>query len=359
MERDVLVSVRRSLHPSRRVWRLVLLATLLGLVFVVDTLTPREIAVAVFYVAVILVGIELLSPRGVVALACVCVALTVLSLVLTSNGSREAGLANAVISVSAIAITTYLGLRLVAAIAAVHESHAQFTRVARLSSLGELTASIAHEVNQPLAAIVTSGQAASRWLDVNPPNVERARLSVDRVINDANRASDIVRRVRRLASGGPSQKQRISINTLILEAVNLAQGELERQAITLHLNLDQDAAIVDVDPVQIQQVIANLLLNAIDALQEVDTNRRELLVSSCSYAHNVVVSVADTGIGLSPDAQEHLFDTFWSTKENGVGIGLAISRTIVEAHGGRIWMTPQPDGAMLQFSLPGDQKEDA
>ncbi len=357
MGRGLIVNVKNSLR--RRVWRLALLAALLGCVFVVDTLTDREIAVAVFYVAVILVGIELVSPRGVAVLACVCVALTILSLALTSHGARDAGLANAVISVSAIAITTYLGLRLVAAVEAVHESRAQLARVARLTSLGELTASIAHEVNQPLTAIVTSGQACLRWMDQEPPNVERARLSVDRIITDANRASDVVTRVRRLASGGAPHKQRLSINAPILEAINLARSELERQAIVLQLDLAPDAPSVDVDPIQIQQVIANLVLNSIEALHEVEVSRRELSVSSCAEADNVVVAVADSGVGVSPDAQERLFDAFWSTKEDGVGIGLTISRTIIEAHGGRIWVTPRAHGAMLQFSLPRDQGQPA
>jgi signal transduction histidine kinase len=138
----------------------------------------------------------------------------------------------------------------------------------------------------------------------------------------------------------------------VLEAVNLARAELERQGITLHLDLAEQSGVVDIDSIQIQQVVANIILNSIEALHDVDVSKRELFVSSCSDGQRVMVSVADSGAGLSPDAQNRLFDAFWSTKKDGVGIGLTISRTIVEAHGGRLWMTPRPEGAMLQFSLP-------
>ncbi len=350
-----MVSLTRLPRRSRLALRLILLVGLLACVFVVDTVTDMEIAVAVFYVAVILVGIGLLPKRGVAALACACVVLTVLSLLLTPHGSREAGLANAAISISAIAITTYLGLRLVTAVDAVHESRAQLARIARLTSLGELTASIAHEVNQPLAAIVTSGHACLRWMDLDPPNLERARLSVGRMIDDANRASEVVARVRGLASGAAPHKQWLSVNAAITEAIDLARGELDRQSISIELNLAGDAPAVWADPIQLQQVFANLILNSVEAMHDAAADKRDLKVSSWSESGSVVVTVADSGVGLSPDAQNRLFDAFWSTKEGGVGIGLTISRSIIEAHGGRISATPRPIGAMFQISLPAER----
>jgi signal transduction histidine kinase len=321
-------------------------------VFVADTLTDAEIAVAVFYVAVILVGVEFLPPRGVGALAGVCVALTVLSLLLTRHGSAGAGLANSAISILAIAFSTYLALRLVAAVDAVHESRGQLARVARLTSLGELTASIAHEVNQPLAAIVTSGHACLRWMDLAPPNLARARQSVERMISDANRASEVVERVRGLASGAAPHKEWLDVNTAVTEAIDLARGELDREGIHLQLNLAKDGPPVWADPIQVQQVIANLVLNSIEAMRSTPRERRELVVSTRWESQNAIVAVADSGIGVSVDTQNRLFDAFWSTKKDGVGIGLTISRSIVEAHGGRIWATPRTNGVLFQFSLP-------
>jgi signal transduction histidine kinase len=332
--------------------RISVLVLLLALVFVVDTITDREIAVAVFYVAVILVGIRILPRRGVAALACACAVLTVVSLLLTRHGSPDAGVANAAISISAIAITTYLGLRLVSAVAAVHESRSQLARIARLTSLGELTASIAHEVNQPMSAIVTSGQACLRWLDMSPPNLERARQSIERMVEDANRASEVVARVRRLASGAAPQRELMNVNAAISEAIDLARAELDRQGITLVLDLSNDPLPAWADPVQIQQVIANLILNAIEAMHDAPRDSRSLRVSSACESGSIVVSVTDSGAGLSQDANNRLFDAFWSTKSDGVGLGLTISRSIVEAHGGRIWATPCDHGALLQFTLP-------
>jgi signal transduction histidine kinase len=340
---------------SRLALRVSLLVLLLALVFVVDTITDREIAVAVFYVAVILVGIRLLPRRGVAVLACCCVVLTIVSLLLTRRGALDAGVANAAISISAIAITTYLGLRLVSAVAAVHESRAQLARIARLSSLGELTASIAHEVNQPMSAIVTSGQACLRWLAMSPPNLERARQSVERMVEDANRTSEVVARVRLLASGAAPEKQLINVNAAIIEALDLAHGELDRQGIAIVLDLSSDALPAWADPVQIQQVIANLILNAIEAMHDTPRGARSLSVSSCCEAGTIAVSIADSGSGLTPEAHNRLFDAFWSSKSDGVGLGLTISRSIVEAHGGRIWVTPRAHGTLVQFTLPADR----
>jgi signal transduction histidine kinase len=338
---------------SRLAVRTTIIVVLLACIFVADTLTDYEIAVAVFYIAVIFSAIGFLPRRGVIALACMCVGLAVVSFLLTPRGSRQVGLLNGAISISAIGITTFLGLRTVAAVAAVHESRAQLARIARLTSLGELTASIAHEVNQPLAAIVTSGNACLRWMDLDPPNLEKARLSVERMIGDANRASEIIVRIRGLARGGSPRSERLSANQVILEAIDFARGEIDRHGIVMRLSLGSDLPPVRGDKIQLQQVIANIVLNAVEAMVDVPVPKRELAIASRADSENVVVSIVDSGVGLSSDAAHRLFDAFWSTKPDGVGIGLTISRSIIEAHGGRIWAGPRPTrGTSVEFSLP-------
>ena len=347
---------RLPLPLTRPALRLAIIAALLGCIFALDTLTHFEIAIAVYYIVVIFIAVTLaalglLPKRGVFVLATLCVALTVLSYVLTPAGSREAGLMNGVISISAIGITTYLAMEMVTAVVAAHESRAQLARIARLTHLGELTTSIAHEVNQPLAAIVTSGNACLRWLELDPPNVERSRLSAQRIVAEAHRASEIITRVRRLARGDSPVTQRLALNDVIVHAVELARSEIDRHAISLRVDLAADLPPVLADHIQIQQVIANLVLNAVEAM----TGRtvRQLAISSRAGDGRVVVAVADTGVGLPVVAHDRLFDAFWTTKGNGVGIGLTISRSIVEAHGGRIWATPRDGGgAVFQFSFP-------
>lgn len=341
--------------PRPRPWfRGAMIPCLMIVIFATDTITDYEIALSVFYIAAILIAIDFLPTRGVVALACACVGLTLVSLSLTPSGAFKAGLINCSISISAIGITTYLALKMVAAKAAIYEAQAQLARMARLTSLGELTASIAHEVNQPLAAIATSGGACLRWLDQEPPNLDRARRAAERIIGDANRASEVIMRIRGLARGETPRKEPLAINETITEAIALARGEIDRNGIALRMALAEDLPPVLADRIQIQQVIGNLLLNAVEAMAGVPSPKRMLDISSFREGEErVVFAVADSGAGLQPAALEHLFDAFWTTKEGGTGIGLTISRSIIEAHGGRIWVTSKPRmGAVFRFSLP-------
>ncbi|MBO9135128.1 HAMP domain-containing histidine kinase [Rhizobium sp. B230/85] len=327
-------------------------------IFIADTVTDFEIAFAVFYIAVILIAIGFLSTRGVIALAVLCICLTVVSLLLTRHGSFEAGLFNCGISACAIGITTYLGLKTVAAQAAVYDAQEQFGRMARLTRLGELTASIAHEINQPLAAVTTSADACRRWLDHSPPNLDRARQAAERIVGDAKRASDVIVRVRGLAKNDVPHRESFDLNAAAAEAIEMARHEMERNSVVLRLDLAQDMAMVMADKIQIQQVISNLLLNAIEAMTDVPSFKRELAISS-SYddATGATFIVADSGIGMKQSTIDHLFEAFWTTKESGMGIGLSISRSIIEAHGGRISVTSAPRmGTTVQFSLPA--KED-
>jgi signal transduction histidine kinase len=344
----------RSIRETAPDFRLAAFAALMIGIFVADTVTDLEIAVAVFYTAVILIAVTLLSARAVIILAGLCGILTVLSFVLTPTGSREAGFLNATISIVAIGVTTFLSLKVVAAERAAREARAKLDRMARVISVAELAASIAHEVNQPLAAIVTSGNAGLRWLDQQPSNVQKARRSLERIVDDANRASEIIARVRSLAKGEQPRRDPVNLNDVILEALAAAQRDITQHGIVLEIDLDAKLPNIVADKVQLQQVIANLVLNAIDAMDKTPWQERTLTIAStCDTTGEIVVTVADTGCGIATDVADHLFDAFWTTKATGVGIGLTVSRSIIEAHGGRIAVVPkQGPGAALQLRFP-------
>lgn len=329
-------------------------------IFVADTVTELEVAVAVFYVAVVLVAVGAFQRRGVILVSAACMVLTVISYFLTPTGAPKSGLINSLISLAAIGVTTYLAMKIASAEVAAHEARAQLAHIARITTLGELTASIAHEVNQPLAAIVTSGNACQRWLGAEPPNVEKARLAVERMIGDANRASDIIGRVRRLARPAPPRKEWLNLNETIQDALVLARSEIATHDITARVTVADDLPPVLMDRVLVQQVILNLVMNAIEAMAAVRSRRPpDLVISSArDGAQAVRVTVRDRGTGLDPAGLPHIFDAFYTTKKDGMGIGLAISRSIIEDHGGRIWAEPQADGgAVVAFTLPTSRAE--
>lgn len=330
------------------------MVVLAGIVFVADTLTRLEIAVAVFYVAVVLIAIGHFRTRGVVIVSGTCMVLTIISYFLTHTGSTESGPINCLISLVAIAVAARLGLQMVAVKVQALEARAQLAHVSRVTSLGELTASIAHEINQPLAAIMTSGDTGLRWLASQPPNISRARGALERIVDDASRASDVILRVRQLAKRAPPRKESVDLNRALLEIVALTQREAQKNRVLLRTELSQALPSVLIDRVQIQQVILNLLLNAIEVLRSVNGGGRHLLIrSSHEDPNTVVVAIEDNGPGLAPDQLDRVFDAFHSTKPEGLGIGLTISRSIIEAHGGRIWAENFPTGgAAFRFSLP-------
>jgi signal transduction histidine kinase len=343
----------------RRTAPLPLLAlALAGAIFLVDTITPLEIAFAVFYVAVVLISMGFLHQRGVIAVAAGCIALTIVSYAMTKSGSPHSGLINCAISISVIVFTTYLGLRSVSAEVAAAEARAQLVRMSRVMTLGELTASIAHEVNQPLTAVVSSGDAGLRWLAADPPNLDRVRRAIERMIRDANRASQVIGRVKTLARGAPAQSVRMDVNAVIREVLALVRNDLTRNGVVLSTELADDLPSVTIDPVQLQQVILNLVVNAVDALSGVSGRSKELLVATSAVdAGQVRVTVRDTGVGLANNQIDQVFDAFYTSKDGGMGIGLAISRTIVEAHGGRVWATRNSGpGSTFQFTLPASAR---
>jgi two-component system, LuxR family, sensor kinase FixL len=235
-----------------------------------------------------------------------------------------------------------------------HKAQAELAHVTRVATLGELTASIAHEVNQPLGAVVNNASACLRWLAAS--NQEEARQSAALIIADAHRASEIIGRIRALVKKSPPRQDRLNINDTILEVIALARSEMHTNRVSLHTQLADRLPLVRADRIQLQQVILNLIVNGIEAMSGIDERRRELLVrTERDGANGVLVSVQDSGVGLNPENLEHLFDPFFTTKPDGMGMGLAISRSIIEAHGGRLWATLNaPHGAVFQFTLPHD-----
>ena len=244
---------------------------------------------------------------------------------------------------------------------ALREAQADLVHATRVTTLGELTASIAHEVNQPLAGVVSSGNACLRWLASQPPNIESARQSVGRIIRDANRASDVVGRIRSLAKKDPLQKVWLSVNETVLETIGLTRMEVAQHRASLKAQLSDDVPLVWADRIQLQQVILNLVINALEAMSAVSDGPRNLFVSTAKHdSHGVLLTVRDSGAGLDPENLERIFNAFYTTKREGMGMGLAVSRSIIEAHGGRLWATPNnPRGAVFQFTLPVGREEAA
>jgi two-component system, LuxR family, sensor kinase FixL len=237
---------------------------------------------------------------------------------------------------------------------ALRKAQAELAHVTRVTTLGELTASIAHEINQPLAAVVTNGNACLRWLAGQVPNLEEARQALGRIIKDGNRASQVIGRIRALVKKTAPRKDWFNINEVILEVIALARSEVRRNHVSLRSQLSEHLPLVVGDRIQLQQVILNLITNGIEAMRGVSEGSRDLLISSGRFESNgVLVLVRDSGIGLDSVNLDHLFDSFYTTKPDGMGMGLAISRSIIEAHGGRLWATPNaPQGAVFQFTLP-------
>jgi PAS domain S-box-containing protein len=233
-------------------------------------------------------------------------------------------------------------------------AQAQLSHVARVTTMGEFAASIAHEVNQPLSAALANGDACLRWLGANPPNLDRARASICGIVEAVNQASEVIKRIRALMKKAPPQKTELNVNEVVGELSGLLLGELARNDISLQMDLAADLPVVFGDRVQIQQVILNLISNGIEAMKPATQRPKELVISSNPGADGrVLVSIRDSGTGFAPEFAEKLFQAFFTTKQEGMGLGLSISRTIIEAHGGRLWATANiAHGATLQFTLP-------
>jgi signal transduction histidine kinase len=243
---------------------------------------------------------------------------------------------------------------------ALDRARSELAHVARIATVSALTASIAHEVNQPLSAIITNAATCLRMLDADPPNVDGARDTARRTIRDGHRASDVIVRLRALFSKGEFTLEPVDLNEAIAEVVALSLGDLQRSRVVLRSELAHGLPPVVGDRVQLQQVVLNLLRNAAEAMSEVNDRARDLTIrTEQEDAGRVRVSVRDTGTGVPQGSRDRLFDAFYTTKHNGMGIGLSVSRSIVERHDGRLWAEPNDGpGATFAFSVPCRPRSD-
>jgi len=233
------------------------------------------------------------------------------------------------------------------------QAQAALERVTRVSTMGELTASLAHEVNQPIAAAITNSNTCLRWLQRDPPDLEEARQAASRSVKDATRAADIISRVRSLFKKGSPQGLPVDVNEVIREMIVLMRRQTERHSVAIRTDLAADLPKALADRVQLQQVLTNLMLNGIEAMKDVTAERELTIHSGLGENNHLLISVSDTGVGLAPQQADQIFNPFFTTKPEGTGLGLAISRSIIEAHGGRLWADATSGrGAIFHFTLP-------
>jgi signal transduction histidine kinase len=222
-----------------------------------------------------------------------------------------------------------------------------------MTTMGELTASLAHEVNQPITAVVNGASTCIRWLTRDDPDLGEAREAASGVIRNAKRAADIINRIRSISKKGESKRQLVDVNELIGEMIALLRNEANRYSISIRTDLDTELPKVMADSVQVQQVMMNLIMNSIDAMKNVDRTRELVVQSRRAEDQYLMISVSDCGLGLPAEQEKQIFDAFFTTKPHGLGMGLRISRSIVESHGGRLWAANNsPHGASFSFTLP-------
>jgi C4-dicarboxylate-specific signal transduction histidine kinase len=228
-----------------------------------------------------------------------------------------------------------------------------------MSAMGALAASISHEVNQPLAAVVTNADACIMWLASEPPNLEEARVAVECIAQQGTRASDVVRHIRAMFTKTTPERSKVQVNDLIREVAVLMEGPAARNQVSLHTDLAADLPATLGDRVQLQQAIVNLMQNGIEAMSDVTDRPRRLVIRSQvpQNSNEVLVSVRDSGVGIASKDEKRLFDAFFTTKAQGMGMGLSITHSIIEAHGGRLWASANSDfGATFQFTLPAESE---
>ncbi|KZD24826.1 hypothetical protein A4A58_21045 [Tardiphaga robiniae] len=323
-------------------------------IFVADTITQLEIAIAVMYVAVILIVVRILERPGVLLVTLVCVTLTIVSYFISREDStRSTGFINCVISIAAIVASTYLALQNRSAQTALHQAQTNLAHANRVTTMGELTAAIVHEVNQPIAGVVANAEAAMRWLEAKSPDLTEIQQALEAIVEDGKRTSDIVSRIRALFKNTPPHSEIVDINEIVIDVIDLMRPQMQRANVVVKTEFDSDFLSVAGDRVQLQQVILNLILNAVEAMANVNNDRLLYIGAKKAGAGGVLVEVTDLGSGLSTNVLDQLFDAFYTTKPSGMGMGLSICRTIVMAHGGRIWAEPNDGGgATFRFLLP-------
>lgn len=326
-------------------------------VFLVDAFTRLDIAIAVLYVVVVLLVSTTGSQRATLWSGVACALLTLAGFLLSRHLHPGPGpSARCAISLMAIATTTLLVLRNLAASAALQRAQADLAHATRITTLGELATSIAHEVTQPIAAIATCGGSALRWLDRPVPDLPEARRAVAQMVRDAERAGEIVHRIRMMARRQAPAVDLVDLNRLVHESLAVVRRELQEHRVATELVLGQPAPHIAGDRIQLQQVLLNLLLNAVQAMAASDT-RRLRIATAPAERRRVSLMVEDTGPGFRPEDTDKLFTAFYTTRPEGLGMGLSICRSIVEAHGGTIHAGAAPGGGArltLTFPLPED-----
>ena len=238
------------------------------------------------------------------------------------------------------------------------KTQTELAHLSQVLSMGELTASIAHEINQPITAVVTHGHACIEWLSANPPNLEKTRQTVERIIQDGTRAGATISRVRALFKKEAPVKDWLDVNEVVHELTLFLRDEAARRGILVHTDLVPGLPKVKADRVQLQQVLLNLSMNGMDAMDDIMDRRKELVIGARVENANVVVRVEDSGKGLDQQTTEKIFTPFFTTKAQGIGLGLSLSRSILEAHEGRLWASPRASGGTIfQFTLPIHQRD--
>lgn len=334
----------RNLTTKAFAFRFILLIVITA-IFIFDTLSKLEIAAAVFYIVVILIGSRGFSRLGVIALSSICFALTVISFFATKTGDLQTGLANTLIALMALVSTTYIVVWAKTAEQNAIRALERLNRVARIQSLGELIASIGHEINQPLAAATVSADACRNWLFRDPPDIDRAKAALERVTRETSRAAAVIERIRSLSKNEAPYKEFFDLNTIVAETLEISAQQIDTIGIHLEWNKADQPLIIEADRVQLMQVTSNLVLNAISAVKtQKSTNRFISVTTRRDENHKVCLIITDTGCGIAESDLAHIFDAFWTKREGGTGLGLTLVRAIVEAHKGIIEARHNPHG---------------
>ena len=329
-----------------------------------NSVTHAEIAVAPLYTAVVLLVVRFLETRGVLLVSAGCMVLAIASALLHDRAQLSfVALVNLFAGLAAIGVTTYLALSDITARKqaedALQKTQSELAHVTRVTTLGELVASIAHEVNQPLAAIVANGEASLRWLGRQSPQLDEARHALERIISEGIRASEVIKRLRTLSTKSEAQMLPLDINEVINEIIPLVHRQALDHNVSLQFDAGSQLPTVIGDRVQLQQVVINLVMNAIEAMTSI-TGRPcvALIRTSLNEDGQVVVSVQDSGSGIGPEHANRLFNPFFTTKAHGMGMGLSICRSIIQRHEGRIWMSENAGpGVTMEFALPACRED--
>jgi C4-dicarboxylate-specific signal transduction histidine kinase len=326
-----------------------------------DTVTDIDISISVLYVTLVMIVLRTGTIRDVRIAGIGCCLLTIVSywLVPGLNFSHfdKAAFINAFISLFAITSVTYLSIKLARADASARRARDQVARTMLNVSVNELATSVVHEINQPLGAISANGGAAKHWLDEEPANLAEASAAIEAVLLNARRANGVISGLRRVAQLSLSNQKPFDLAELIEETVELLRHEIEDRQVSVEMQISQTTIQIDGDRSLLQQVLVNVISNAIEAMDRADITNRSLIIDVRVSTETVLIDIGDTGPGIAVDNIDDIFDPFYTTKAGGLGIGLAISRSIAAVHGGSLIASPnKPCGTVVSVELPKMQR---